>query len=475
MTSFINSWKPRVLLPALVILLLVGWSLANAADVKSFPPPKPPANVGELGRSLQRSMWLMATSNPKYRRTVKILFYGQSITEQSWSTEVANDLRARFTNANLVIENRAIGGFASQLLVKTAETDLYFFYPDLIIFHVYGSHIEYENIMRRARQLTTADILIQTDHITKDEEINEETSADKLTLKQWSAWMNHSFLPATSKDLGLELCDVRAGWRDYLRDNHLNAAQLLKDGIHLNDHSNYLMAELIKPYLRYDPTLSKDTWKDRVRTYQVGSYLHWRKDKLTYVFKGNRVDVVQHPGEAEPAQVLIDGKRPSEFPELYGFTRTTPYPGSGWPCILRIGSEKRLEVEDWTLTIKEVGEDPKQCKFEIAGTKTGPDGEGDTEHKFVSNSGRISIAFEDWNLEYAFKTFKTKLPPGFKIEWKVVPHFVDELKLEPIKDRSLETTVTLVQGLKNTQHKLELIGGPDTPISSIRIYEPPVP
>ena len=49
---------------------------------------------------------------------------------------VVEDLRRRFPHANLVVENRALGGFASQMLVKTAETDLYSFQPDLLIFHV---------------------------------------------------------------------------------------------------------------------------------------------------------------------------------------------------------------------------------------------------------------------------------------------------------------------------------------------------
>ena len=83
-------------------------------------------------------MRLLATSTPQKRNTVRVLFYGQSITEQRWWQAVADDLRSRFPDANLVIENRALGGFASQMLVKTAETDLYPFYPDLLIFQVYG-------------------------------------------------------------------------------------------------------------------------------------------------------------------------------------------------------------------------------------------------------------------------------------------------------------------------------------------------
>ena len=101
-------------------------------------------------------MTLLAASTPQHRNTVKILFYGQSITQQTWWRLVAEHLRQQFPHANLIIENRAIGGFASQILVKTAEHDLYPFYPDLVIFHVYGSHIEYENIIKNIRSRTTA-------------------------------------------------------------------------------------------------------------------------------------------------------------------------------------------------------------------------------------------------------------------------------------------------------------------------------
>ena len=45
-------------------------------------------------------------------------------------------------------------------------------------------------------------------------------------------------------------------------------------------------------------------------------------------------------GTGPPAVVKIDGRRPSELPGVLSLTRTTSYPGSGWPCILRIGCEK---------------------------------------------------------------------------------------------------------------------------------------
>ena len=110
-------------------------------------------------------MTLLATSTPDHHNAVRILFYGQSITEQDWSRQVADDLRRRFPNADLQIENRAIGGFADQLLRRPAEHDLYPFYPDLLIFHVYGGNQEYEEIIRNVRTRTAAEVLMQLDHV----------------------------------------------------------------------------------------------------------------------------------------------------------------------------------------------------------------------------------------------------------------------------------------------------------------------
>ncbi len=139
-------------------------AIVAAQDAASFPPPKSLGPVETYGRNLQRTMTLLATSEPRKKNTVKILFYGQSITEQPWSKLVAEDLRRRFPHANLVIENRAIGGHSSPRLIKTMEADVFPFYPDLVIFHVYGDDGDYERIIRAIRERTTAEILIQTDH-----------------------------------------------------------------------------------------------------------------------------------------------------------------------------------------------------------------------------------------------------------------------------------------------------------------------
>jgi hypothetical protein len=180
--------------------------------------------VESYGRNIQRTMRLLATSTPTQRNTVRILFYGQSITEQAWTKFVSEDLRRRFPHANLIIENPSIGGHSSPRLVKTMEADVFPFYPDLVIFHVYGDDGDYERIIRAIRERTTAEILLQTDHLRRSDEIpQEETDSAKISLGKalWDSWMNYVFLPRIAKEYGAELVNQREFWKAYLRDHQL--------------------------------------------------------------------------------------------------------------------------------------------------------------------------------------------------------------------------------------------------------------
>jgi hypothetical protein len=190
---------PTTLKRLALALTLLGLQPDTRA-AESYPPTQFP-DSSTWGRQIQRTMRLLATSTPEKRHTVRILFYGQSITEQQWAKRVEDDLRQRFPHANLVVENRALGGFASQMLVKMAETDLYPFQPDLLIFHVYGAHDKYEDIIRRTRERTTAEILRQNDHVTKPSDFAEETDPAKRPPagKHWDAFMNHNHLPSLAK------------------------------------------------------------------------------------------------------------------------------------------------------------------------------------------------------------------------------------------------------------------------------------
>jgi len=446
----------------------------------SYPPVAFPEESG-WGRNVQRAMRLLATSTPEKRNTVRILFYGQSITEQKWAKLVEEALCARFPHANLIIENRALGGFSSQLLVKTAETDLYPFQPDLLIFHVYGAHDKYEDIIRRTRERTTAEILMQNDHVTKPEDFTEETDPARLPPvgKHWDAFMNHNWLPSIAKKYGAELCDQRTLWKAYLTENKLEPKALLRDSVHLNAHGEWFMAQCVKAYLRYDPKLGPSAAEDWVKTCAVGKDVRWIDGKLRLDFEGTRVEAVCRVGAAAPAAVRIDGRKPSEFAELCGFTCAVTKPEGKWPVkwpiIAPIGAEKPLLVEDWTLAVRMDPGNEKLCAFTLAGSRTGPDGEGRSDQAFVSKSGRVAIAPEDWNVPYSLNLAGIKpLPEQFSVKWSVIQRGVDDFVSPGITNAAVETVVTLAQGLANAKHTLEISGNEATPIQALRIYRPPL-
>ncbi|MCY3017961.1 MAG: SGNH/GDSL hydrolase family protein [Planctomycetota bacterium] len=458
-----------------VVFLFVAAAAAQAKDDAAFAPPAAPRDPSVLGVGIQRTMTLLATSTPQQRNKVRILFYGQSITEQTWAKTVADDLRKRFPNADLEIENRAIGGHASQLLVRVAEHDVYPFYPDLLIFHVYGGNKEYEDIIAATRRRMTTEILMQKDHATQTSLEPPDMNRNKGAW--WDNLMNTKLLPDIARKYGCALVDIRGDWMDYLNANNCQPKDLLRDGVHLNDRGNFLLAELIKRYLVHRPDLAASVPADLVKTYEVGKDIAWKDGTLTLEFEGNRVDAIAAPaaGTAAPqtAKVTVDGKRPSDFPEAYCITRPSVTQAGFWPAILRVSWEKPLLLEDWTARITESNDDGTQFRFEASGSKTGPDGSGSGAVKFVSSSGRVVIEPQDWRLKAGYDIGgKRKVPANFQIKWQVKPLFVDEYAPPKAGEPGREYATTLVQGIANAKHTLVLDGA--VPVRAIRVYKPPL-
>ncbi|MGL4422671.1 MAG: SGNH/GDSL hydrolase family protein, partial [Gemmataceae bacterium] len=453
----------------IAILFLSGASTAGSAE--PFPPlmvktPPPAAKI-------QRAMHLLSTSTAEKPNMVRILFYGQSITEQDWWKEVLADLKTRFPHAKIIAENRALAGYSSQLLVQTAESDLYPFEPDLLIFHVYGAHDKYEAIIKRTRERTIADILLQTDHVVRAKDFTEETDPQKLPPKgeHWDAFMNHNWLPSVAKKYGAELCDQRSLWKSYLTTNKLEPKQLLRDDVHLNKHGEFLMGECVKASLRVD---ADHPWKDdrRVRTYRVGENIQRKDDgSISLEFTGNRVEIVVGSEIQGRLAFTIDNKKPSEWNEAYIQTRAIASQGGKWPVLAGFGG-KGLVPEDWTMKLTRDPQNPKRYTFTIVGAKTGPDGSGATDAKFVSKSGRVVILPEHWHIEYALMLSGITSPPAeLTVRWSVQFYGADEclpqlLKLAPGKT----SEVKVIRGIPDGVHQLRIQGaiGP----MQVRVYRP---
>ncbi len=449
----------------LLILLLIGVGRIYA---QNYQLPSVP-DTANTGRYIQRTMHLLESSTPEKRNTVKILVYGQSISVQDWWLEVKRDLISRFPNADIIMENKAIGGFASQLLSKTVEMDVSSFYPDLVLFHVYGASDAYEKIIRTIRSRTAAEIVIQTDHYTNDD--------------KWSDDMSYNILPGFAEKYKCELIQIRRGWKKYLDDNKYEPSKLLSDDVHLNAHGNFLMAELIKPYLHYKPQYKHDEF-NLATTYVVGKDVFIKGNKLLLPFIGNKIDVIRgNTTVGGGLKICVDNKKPSSFQGTYFMSRPYSPKGDGWPwslpAMIHIGHTTPWVSEEWTCAFSDVSAPYEDFAFSISGSKTGSDGSGRASKDFVSKSGRVIIkngdadAGGDWHLKRSHVVMKSIVNPGDVIKWKTYSISSDILASKPSDLTSMTKPVTLFQGMPNNEHVLKIKGKmKNVPITEIRVYKP---
>ncbi len=455
------------ILRATTFVMAVCPLLASTIEEDLVPPSIP------YGSRIQRTMTLLATSTPEHKHKVRILYYGQS-TVSAWTKMVDDHLRAKFPNADIVSENLAIGGFEAPFLVDTCESDLYPWYPDLLIFCDYGAtNPAFEPICAGIRQRTTAEVLILTHHIADQPASVKNHDKEAEIIRQ------------LADKYGFETVDIRASWRNHLEKNQYPPSKYLRDQIHYNPDGEVMASKIVIPHLQSIPTQAP-TWLERVKYYGpdgkplAGNFDEASdtvlKEPLKMEFEGNRVVVAALPLEDKPgtARILIDGKKPSEFPEMYTTTRPSALPELYWmPALRRLELGRNIQTETWVLTITRCNEDGTDFDYEIKGSLTGPDGKGSSREKFTSNSGRIAID-PKW---FHMPVRKKPVPKGFEIRWQIKEMFLNEWKPKPITDKTKSNLYTLVQGLPNGKHTLEIIpnGDGDVPVRYLAVYKPTPP
>ncbi len=459
----------------MVLLVCAGTPVLHGdVDASLLPPPNPWQYL-----PLQRVHALLARSTREKPETVRVLIYGQSITRQEWWLAAASSLRRSYPDAKFVIENRAIGAFDASYLIKTAEIDVYPFQPDLIFFHAYGPYgagREWEQILRRFRSRTCADIILLGNHPRQSAELSEPTDPALIPVPS-EAWLNDIVSVSLANELGLCFPNNRNAWKAYLNARHESPDVYLRDGWHFNLEGSAVQAAILEPYThppRVVPPL--DPYNNgRVSTYPVGTGgLSWIGGHLRLEFLGNRIDVVAASGPTRRCQVRIDGKTPSSLPSGRIHGKVPPWRGEiyGWPALLRVGATAPLLSETWVMRI--TGWDaanPTHFTFRVSGTKSGPDGEGTSTQLFVSKSGRVRIDPADWWLRF---------PPGqsqqgIDLIWSTQDHAIDEYLNVTDASAPEVGTVTLANDLGDGPHVLELISDDATQvpaIESLRVYHP---
>ena len=456
----------------------------------------------KFGGRIQRTMTLLESSDLMHKRTIKILFYGQSIIKHLDTSSIVNRLRKRYPYANIISKNMAIGGFTANMLYKPALQDIAAYYPDLIVFHVYEGAFGtayWERIIYNIRKYTTAEIMIFTHHLawaTGEKNLHNRTVSDD--------WDSNNIRYVAQK-YNCEIIEVRKEWKDYLKTEGIAPNKLIGDTIHNDVHpnaaGNELLTELIMRHFRFNTT-ADGGWYKNIRLYDPRRSLEgmiegdeinlsgeWQKTKygitgavkgsrLKLKFTGNRVDILSMPNDNPgSAKILIDGNPPSSYSELYAVTRSSPAFETWFPAIHRITLGKNPICEKWTLKIIDILDTKaEKLKYELKGSETGIDGTGNSWEKFTSDSGRIILLPEYFGIAIAQRVTKKLCPIDFEVTWEVKPMFIDLWKPAPAKDIATEDRYTLAQGLSNSEHILEIFpnGDGNIPVRSIVVYRPPI-
>jgi hypothetical protein len=425
---------------------------------------------------IQRTMHLLAESTPDNRNTVRILVYGQSLSAQDWWLLVRRQLEIKYPNANLVMENKAIGGFASQFLIKTVRRDVLDFYPDLIIFHVFGSDFYYEQVLREMRSLTSTEIMIWNDPQNKPEP------------DPWHEEMSYQIIPALASKYNCKFIDIRTPIQELIVENGLvYADEYTRDGLHFNEEGCKLIAQHINPHFIYDPDLEPDP--DHLLTvFEVGKDVHWVDGVLQIDFEGNRIDVVtpSKPDNSGSCSILVDGRKPSEFAEAYNHTRPNDNGDKGW--IWSVGAPVRIQRkapwinETFTLIYDSIDYRSRFFSFHIIGSESGYEGKGCNREDFVSVSGRVFIQANevndslsgDWHVFRSHDVTGFSLEKGYETRWETYLMGSDHFVPLPKDDNAIENETTLFKGIPNGRHQLSLVcrGQKMPDIIRIKVYKP---
>lgn len=423
---------------------------AHRYELRKLPAVNPDAAPKNASvRHIQRTMKAMAESTAEKPAHVKILFYGQSIVGQHWSRQVMDELKRRYPTVKFEVQNRAIGGYGAERLSRTAESDLYPYYPDLLFFHVYGGLKKYEEIVRKVRATTTAEIVLWSSHLSKGQRAQDMLAERDLRTRT---------IADIAERYGAMYVDLNRKWSEMLLKNGWAEYDILADGIHMNARSPALdlyaqilyedMARL--PGTDAEPAVNGSVEcvplsDPRVKKGADGS--------LTLAFTGNRVVAVSDGTGAAGATgtLTLDGKDPATFPELWYTTR----PGTGpmWmPFVDHVDIDAPAVAEQWTLTFLEgTATNANPVVYSVVGSVTGPDGTGSTKARFRSNSGRAVLDPKDINCVWQYSYSKKQAKVGFQVKWETKPLFTASYAPAPA-----ETCTTLVQNCANGPHELSL-------------------
>jgi len=426
-------------------------------------------------------------------RPLLVMGIGSSYTNMLGNGErLVQHLQERFPNAPPIRYWKHVGsavefdytqGWMQQLVV--AEQ------PDLVILYSGGNAEDLDQLLTDFRARSTADIIIASLHLReRDVEITPET----IDNEQWDT------IREVAAKHGVEFVESRREWAAYLQELGEDIPYLLKDAVHQSDYGALVINENIVRHITpshspaYDPEeRERRILATRPESIREGETLSqtgaWSSDGKSLVtsekgaslklrFKGNRVDLVglrQSGGGS--VEVTIDGIPAQEFP---AFNTTLIVPGDDnhrpargstsdrSPHAIRLG--ENIVPQEWMIQMTSDKGD-----YELIGSVTGKDGEGNNGADFTSDSGQITVSTALWRRRLESDGSYSNLT-GDVFGWSVVRATKAKVPFSVGGKTGLFVS-TLVKNTSNGWHEVEVTcqGDGEVQIRGFDVYEPPLP
>jgi len=419
-------------------------------------------------KGIDRSLSVLRNSTSENPVNFSILFYGQSIVGELGADILVDSLKKEFPSANISFLNKAIGGFTIPYLLKTANHDVYQENPDLIIFQAYESEDEklLDTLIKTIRRRSSADIVLFDHHFvwnTNQMNLVSENNRDSI---------QSAAIREVASKYGCKYIDVRGPWRKYLNDNDLGANILIGNTIdtdvHPNERGKKLLREIILTSLLEKKETQYSTKNDMLREeIALKSWNSSYKEDFIGNWVAFELDTVMD--NKTRIEVLIDGDRPSTFPNSYYVSRPSIGYKSWMPALKLVqlgGTFPRKE--DWKIIVADIDRVNKGFTYKLEGSITGFDGKGSSESNFISDTGRIKINKEDFYIFQIEKITGYETPDNFEINFSV------NLKVEDtiiIKPNNLKYIAFSDSKIGNHTIKLKVLEG-ETRLNKIIVYRP---
>ena len=392
--------------------------------------------------------------------------------------------------------------------------------PDLVFSYTVGSAAGLDTMLTEIRRHTTADIIVPSIHFKPPSGLTPH-DIENSPGQDWAQ------IREICRKHGAEFVENRRELAEYLTRTGLTPDDLVWDHVHQNLHGQIRVWDNVSRHIAkpeqfsYAPearerlvaagrpatnateqlSLTGD-WTTADGAVQTGA----AGARLKLCFTGNQIDII---GRSTPAggtvQLFIDGQPAGQAPaftttfiQAKAATGKRPYVHGVNDCAPHaVGLGTNVVPQSWTITMTSAVGD-----YALAGSVTGPDGNGNLARPFRSNSGQIGIDPKFWRegrVEiHGRPVVQRDGKPVVDFSGTAVPVVYEngqpvaygdvkgdtftfdvyrsaraELSFKADQPRQLVEPV--VQNLSNGTHKLELVSAGDgvVRIEGLYVFQPP--